>query len=185
LSIVARFLAAAIVVAGEEPGIVETQDAAARAAGGTAEQDRTRTARARSAHWAPQLRAQGGARDDERLRSGEYRAAPIREQDAAAGRTWSLMVTWDLSQIVYAREESQLALAHAHLARMRREAAERAAALWIERQQARALWASLRTRDTCFALLRLTAQLDALTDGLFRESASREESACASEGGSK
>jgi hypothetical protein len=165
-----------------EPGLLAAQEAAARAAGGSAAEDAARLSRARSAHWAPQLRAQGGEREDDRLRAGEYRAAPVREQDAAAGRNWSLTLSWDFAQLIFAREETQLAAAQARLARTRRDAAEKAAALWIERKQARALWVRTRTQEACFALLRLTAELDALTCGLFHDAAVREESACEGEG---
>jgi hypothetical protein len=67
------------------------------------------------------------------------------------------------------------------LARVRRDAADRAAQLWIERRQAQALWIATRTRESCFALLRATAALIALTGGLFRDAAWREEAACAGE----
>ena len=71
---------------------------------------------------------------------------------------------------------------HLQLARVRRDAADRAAQLWIERRQAQALWIVARTRESCFALLRATAALVALTGGLFRDAAAREEAACAGEG---
>ena len=98
------------------------------------------------------------------------------------GHAWMLTLTWDLSQVIFAREETQLALAHLQLARVRRDAADRAAQLWIERRQAQALWIVARTRESCFALLRATAALVALTGGLFRDAAAREEAACAGEG---
>jgi hypothetical protein len=165
-----------------EPGLLETQEAAARTAAGSAAQDASRLARARAAHWAPQVRGQATARDDDKTRSGEYRLAPVREQSVAAGHAWVLSLTWDLSQLVFAREETQLALAHVQLARARRDAADRAAQLWIERRQAQALWLAIRTRESCFALLRATAALVALTGGLFRDAAAREEAACGVEG---
>jgi hypothetical protein len=169
--------------AGEaEPGLLETQDAAANLAAGTAAQDTSRLARARAAHWAPQLRAQATVRDDEKTRSGEYRLAPLREQDVFIGRAWVLALTWDLAQVIFAREESQLALAHVQLARVRREAAERAAQLWIDRRQAQALWLASRTRQSCLALLRTTAALVVLTGALYRDAAEREEAACTGEG---
>jgi hypothetical protein len=93
-----------------------------------------------------------------------------------------LTLTWDLSQVIFAREETQLALAHIQLARVRRDAADRAAQLWIERRQAQALWIAARTRESCLALLRATAGLVALTGGLFRDAAAREEAACVGEG---
>lgn len=164
--------------AGEtEPGLLETQEAAAKLAGGAAALDAARLSRARAAHWAPQLRGQASARDDQKTREGEFRLAPLREQDFASGRAWALVLTWDLSQVIFAREETQLALAHVHLSRARREAAERAAQLWIDRQKARVLWLAAGTRESCFALLRATAALVALS-GLFREAAAREEAAC-------
>ena len=83
--------------------------------------------------------------------------------------------------MIFAREEGQLALAHAHLARLRREVESRAAQLWIERRQAKALWLASRQPAACLALLQLSAQLDALTAGLFRDAVSREEAACNSE----
>jgi len=160
-----------------EPGLLETQEAAAKLAGGAAALDAARLSRARAAHWAPQLRGQASARDDQKTREGEFRLAPLREQDFAAGHAWVVVLTWDLSQVIFAREETQLALAHVQLSRARREAAERAAQLWIDRQKARVLWLAAGTRESCFALLRGTAALVALT-GLFREAAAREEAAC-------
>ncbi len=167
-----------------EPGLAETQAAAARAAGGTAEDDASRTARARLAHWAPQLRGQGQVRDDQKSRNGEFRLAPLHEQDVGLGHVWSVVLAWDFSQVVYAREESQIALAGAHLARLRREAAEKAAQLWLARRVARARWLSAapaERSEACFTLLQRTAELDALTAGLFREAVSREEAACTGE----
>jgi hypothetical protein len=67
------------------------------------------------------------------------------------------------------------------LARVRRDVAMQAGELWIERRQARALWLLSQQREACFALLRLTAELDTLTAGLFREALAREEAACAPE----
>jgi hypothetical protein len=128
------------------------------------------------------LRAQATARDDEKTRNGEYRLAPLREQNVAVGHVWVLALTWDLSQVVFAREETQLALAQVQLARVRREAAERAAQVWIERRQAHALWLVARTRESCLGLLRTTAALVALTGTLFRDTLAREEAACAGEG---
>ena len=171
----------AAVAAEREPGLVETQEAAAKAAGGSAALDAARLQRARAAHWAPQVRAQALLREDERSRLGEFRLTPLREDDAAVSRTWSVTVTWDLSEVIFAREETRLALAQERLARARREAADKAAQLFIERRRAQAVWASARTVESCFALLRVTAALVALTGGLFREAAASEESACGAE----
>jgi hypothetical protein len=163
-----------------EPGLLQTQEAAAKLAGGAAAWDDARLSRARLSHWAPQLKAQASMRGDEKTRAGEFRLAPLLEQDVATARAWFVTLSWDFSQLIFAREETQLALAHVHLARARREAAERAAQLWIDRQKARAAWLASGTRDSCLSLLRVTAALVALT-GLFRDAAAREEAACAGE----
>ena len=167
------------------PGLLQTQEAAARVAGGPASDDVSRTLRVRNAHWLPQLRGQLSGKEDARSRLGEFRLAPLRENDLASGRGWMVMATWDLSQVLYAREESQLALAHAQLARARKEAEVQAARLWIERRQARGLWNASRRPEACLALLRLTAELDAVTGGLFREALAAEEQACAVTEGEK
>ena len=169
----------------EEPGLLEVQEAAARAAGGSAAEDASRARRARLAHWAPVVRGQAQVRDDEKSRNGEFRLAPLHEQDLGVGHAWAVILSWDLPQVIYARDESQLALAHAHLARVRREAAEKAAQVFLERRRARAHWLSLPKGEAraaaCSAGLQLTAQLDALTAGLFHDAVATDEAACATE----
>lgn len=164
-----------------EPGLVQTQEAAARVAAGPTADDLSRSARARNAHWAPQLRGQLDGKDDSRSRDGEFRNAPLHENDLGAARGWAVVLSWDFSQVIFAREEGQLALAHAHLARLRRESASQAAALWLERKRAQAAWLSGPSAETCLRLLQLTADLDALTGGLFRDALTQQESACAPE----
>jgi hypothetical protein len=117
-------------------------------------------------------------RDDLRNRVGELRGYPVLQEDAGGANTWSITLTWDFAQLLYAREESQLALAHVHLARVRREAAERAASLWVERRQRRASLAALggaARKEAALELLRVTAELDAVTGGLYRDLVAREE----------
>jgi hypothetical protein len=171
-----RFLVAfwmiATAASASEPTLLEVQAAAARHAAGDQADDADRTSRLRASHLAPTVRGEVLGRTDERTRSGEYRLAPLREDDASEGRTWGIVVTWDLAQLVYSREEGQLALAHQHLARVRREASIEAAKLWIERRQKCAALAKLGgplRREAFLDLLRITAELDALTGGLYRE----------------
>ena len=131
------------------------------------------------------LRAQFLRRDDLRTRLGELRGYPLWQDDAGAANTWSVTLTWDFAQLVYGREESQLALAHVHLARVRREAADRAAALWVERRQKRASMQALSGaawREAALELLRATAELDAVTGGLYRDLVGREEAELTGEG---
>jgi hypothetical protein len=173
-------------VAAGEPGLPEAQAAAQRTAGGTPADDAARTGRLRRSHWAPILRGQILRRDDLRDRTGELRGYPLQQQDWGIANTWSVTLTWDFAQLVYSREESQLALAHVHLARVRREAADRAAALWVERRQRRASMLALSgaaRREAALELLRVTAELDAVTGGLYRDLLAREEAELAGEGG--
>jgi hypothetical protein len=174
------------IIAAAEPGLLDTQEAAARLAGGLAADDASRESRVRAAHWAPQLRGQGGGKVTDEMRTGQRYNAPLTEEDIGTGTNWSVLLSWDFSQLVFAREETQLALAHARLARIRGEAREKATALWIDRKRALALRtgmpAGAERAAACFALLRLTAQLDSATGGLFREALAREESACTREG---
>ncbi|MFL5279402.1 MAG: hypothetical protein ACJ79T_23240 [Myxococcales bacterium] len=155
-----------------EPTLVEVQAAAARHAAGDRVEDSDRASRLRASHFAPTLRGELIGKADDRTRRGEYRLSPLREDDASEARTWGVVVTWDLAQLVYSREEGQLALAHQHLARIRREVAIQAAKLWIERRRKGAalekLTGPLRL-EAFLDLLRITAELDALTGGLYRD----------------
>jgi hypothetical protein len=171
------------------PSLQQAQEAAARAAAGDPADDASRALRARRAHWAPVVRGQVGGKDDQRSRRGEIRLSPLREDDTGAARTWAVTVQWDLAQVIYAREESQLALAQAHLSRLRREAAERAAELWIERRRkalaVAAAPAGPGRSALLLELLQATAALDAITGGLFRELLAEEEAQCAAQGESR
>src|SRR2546428_7867032 len=93
--------------AGEaEPGLLETQEAAAKLAGGAPSLDAARLARARAAHWKPQLRGQASLREDQKTREREFRLAPLREPDFAAGHACLLLLTGDLPQVIIAREKT-------------------------------------------------------------------------------
>jgi hypothetical protein len=177
-------LLCAAMLGAAEPTLLEVQAAAARTAAGVAADDAKRTDRLRASHWAPGLRAELLRKEDVRSRVGEVRGYPLRQDDAGAAHTWSVTLTWDFAQLVYSREESQLALSHVHLARVRREAAEKAASAWVERRQKRASLRDLSgpaRRETALDALRLSAELDALTGGLYREIIAREQAELESE----
>ena len=179
-------IAAAIAVV--EPGLLEVQEAAARLAAGLASEDASRESRSRAAHWAPQLRGQGGAKTSDEYRTGVRYNAPLVEEDVGTGTNWSVLLSWDFAQVVFAREETQIALAHAHLEQIRREARIKAAELWIDRKRELLLWAALpagpQRAAVCLTALRLTAQLESVS-GLYREALAREEATCAREGEKK
>jgi len=171
------FAAALIAV---EPTLIEVQAAAARTAGGSVADDARRTARLRASHWAPVLRGELLRKEDARSRVGELRGYPLRQDDATVAHTWAVTLTWDFAQLVYAREETQLALAHVHLARVRREAAAKTASLWVERRQTREslrLLSGAARREAALDALRLAAELDALTGGLYRDIVATEQAA--------
>lgn len=162
-----------------EPGLDETQAAAARTAAGLAADDESRVARARRAHWAPVLRGQLAGKDSVKSRRGQVRLAPLVEDDTSDEKDWGVALQWDFAQIIYARDETQVALANAHLARLRRDASEAAAKLWIERRKRSAAWSVAPpgpARDAlALLLLETTASLDALTGGLFHDVLLREQ----------
>jgi uncharacterized protein YjiS (DUF1127 family) len=181
---IVAFWMVASAVRAAEPTLVEVQAAAARQAAGDVADDASRTSRLRASRLAPVVRGELIGKTDDRTRRGEYRLAPLREDDASEVHTWGIVLTWDLAQLVYSREEGQLALAHQHLARVRREAAFQAAKLWIERRQKCAALQRLSgpvRREAEFDLLRTTADLDALTGGLYREAIAEAEERLAEE----
>lgn len=167
---------AAPAAAVDEPSIAEAQAAAARLAAGTPADDDSRLSRARAAHWAPLLRAQAGGTTTDRTRAGEQSNAPLHWDELGGATTWLVSATWDLSQLVYDRDENQLALSRTHLARRRQEVSAEAAQLYAERLQA-----LRRLREAhgagrlgaALELLRATATLDALTGGLFAAALAR------------
>lgn len=185
----ARALAAALLALGAaaraeeapaaaEPTLGQAVEAAARRAAGSGADDELRAGRARRSRWLPVLRAQLGGRDDERLRAGEWRGAPISEEDALRSRSWLVSASWDLPQLLYGREEVAIAASSAHLARARQQAAAQAARLYAERLRAlrTALAAPEGPADRlerALAVLTATAELDALTGGLFAAALAR------------
>ena len=175
-------LAVLLAAAAAEPGLEETQQAAPLKAAGDPAGDASRTLRARRAHWAPVLRGQLGFKQDDRARRGVIRNAPLVEDDTGDGRALGVVLQWDFAQLIYSRDESQLALAHAHLARLRTDAATQAGKLWTQRRLKRLSVSSSPPGPQRLAasleLLDLTAQLNALTGGLFHDALAREEGEC-------
>jgi hypothetical protein len=156
-----------------EPALAQVEEAAVRRMAGPISDEASRVSRARAAHWAPVIRGQYGIRADDRTRRGQIRLAPLLEDDVGQSRAWAIVAAWDLTQVIYARDEAQLALAHVHLARVRQEAADDAVRLYEERWRLRSALrfapdgASRPRVDMLLALLRTTAELDALTGGLY------------------
>ncbi len=179
--VVAAAARAAADSSSREPTLIEAQDAAARVAAGTSDEDASRLARARASHWAPVVRGQIGGRDDSRFRDGTYRDAPIRWQDTGDAFTWGVSLTWDLPQAIFARDETQLVHSQIHASRARLQAATETARLFLERREKKRALASLPGTEVAtrarlaLEILRATAELDARTGGLFREALEREQ----------
>jgi len=174
---------AAIVVAeANEPTLQEAQSAAARLAAGSASEDASRVSRARGAHWAPVVRGQLGGNASDHTRDGTMYDEPLHWTDVGGATTWGVTLTWDLPSAIYARDENQLALSQVHLARMRREVSARAGQLYGARQRQ---LLTLRSQtnasasaqlESALALLETTAELDAITGGLFAPALARAQS---------
>lgn len=168
---------AALAPGAAEPSLIEVQAAAIKNAGGPKETDASRVARARAAHWAPVVRGLFGVRDNEGTRDGELRGAPLHYTDRGQALSWGVTATWDLPQVIFARDETQLIHAHLHLEKARQAASKEAIRLYLDRQgrkRALAGSSSAEARRLLQEVVRLTADLDSLTGGLFLEALSRE-----------
>jgi hypothetical protein len=146
------------------------QAAAAARAAGEAAGDESRLSRARVSHWAPVLRAQVGGTSGQKDRVGQQSGTPLHWDELDGAGTWLVAAIWDLSQLVYDRDENQLALSSVHLARRRQEAAEEAGRLFVERALTLRVLREAPPEGRAAAaleLLRCTGALDALTGGLF------------------
>ena len=163
-----------------EPSVGEVQQAAARLAGGEAGEDASRTSRARAAHWAPVLHALVGRKDDAHVRDGQFRDAPVHLNDSGNSISWGISATWDLPQTIYSRDEAQLSHARLHLAKARLQAATEAARLFLDRREKLRALSGLPAGQVAararllLEILRLTADLDARTGGLFHDALENE-----------
>lgn len=156
-----------------EPGIAEVQDAAARAA------DREGPAldgfpvRSRLAALLPRLTVEYRREERSYRVVGLQGAAEVDYERYNPGTALVLRATWDLGTLVAARGEIDAASAARVRARRRDEAVRRATSAFFERR--RAILAllleppstALARAEAELAVDRLTAELDALTGGLF------------------
>lgn len=162
-----------------EPSLREAQAAAARLAGGTAEEEQSRLVRASRSHWLPALRAQLHGRDDQRFRQGEQRGYPLVDDGSLTSLGWIIGAVWDLPQLVYAREEVSLATAASQLARARQQALSQTRELYAARLLALQRALSSRPEERLahwLEVLTVTAGLDGLTGGLFGAALERAQS---------
>jgi hypothetical protein len=166
-------LRALAVVAAGDPPVAEVQAAAARQAEGEGPVIEGFPGRSRLAALLPRLSVE--YRRDER----SYRVVGLQgsgEVDylrLAPGNAFQVRATWDLGALVAAKGELAAASAAASRAARREGAARRATALFFERRRAMLALllappaGALARAEAELAVDRLTAELDALTGGLF------------------
>lgn len=156
-----------------EPGILEVQQAAAREAERDAPDVEAFPRRSRLAALLPRLTAE--YRKEER----SYRVVGLQGNTEVdyerfnPGTAFVLRATWDLGSLVAASGEVQAASAVASRAERRERAVKRATAAFFERRRAMLALlleppaTALARAEAELSVDRLTAELDALTGGLF------------------
>lgn len=153
-----------------EPPIAEVQEAAARRAGGT---DDPELSRGRLAALLPRISIE--VRRDQRSDrvAGLQGAGEVDYVRFAPGNAISVQATWELSRLVEPHPISEATRASSDRLRRRDEAVKRATELYFERRKLRLALLldpprEVRSRaEAEISLDRLTAELDALTGGLF------------------
>jgi hypothetical protein len=172
------YRALAAVSAGE-PGIAEVQEAAARHAERGAPDIEDFAGRSRLSALLPRLTAE--YRREER----SYRVVGLQGSSEVdylrfnPGTAFIVSATWDLGTLVAARGEIAGAYASSSRAQRREAAVRRATALYFDRRRAMLALVleppstALARAEAELAVDRLTAELDAWTDGLFGREARR------------
>lgn len=160
-----------------DPDVVEVRAAAERAADGVASTAKGLGRRARLAALLPRLTAEW-RHDEEAYRVvGLQASGEVDYQRLSPGTSFAVRATWELGTLVAAREELAAASVAAARAQRREDAVARALALFHERRRARLALllappaAPLARAEAELALARMTAELDALTGGLFSRGA--------------
>lgn len=156
-----------------DPPIEEVQAAAARRAAATAEEAESWRRRARLAPWLPRLIA-SAKRDDRTQRVvGLTATSEVDYLRLSPGQEVGVRLEWSLDRLVFAEAELRGTEAAAQAARRRLDAAERATKLYFRRRELLVgLWlsppADAQQRALSeIALEQVTAELDAVTGGLF------------------
>lgn len=152
-----------------EPAVSELQAAAEAAALVHLDDLRGWRSRARAAAWLPELTA------DYRRNVGEIDTLGIRSDLGIDSHNledvtrYGVRASWQLSQLVFSREEVAAAQAAIEVQRGRQELLAHVTQLYFERRRLQAKLASVADREEgsglALNLAEVTAQLDVLTDG--------------------
>ncbi|HEU4385041.1 MAG TPA: hypothetical protein VFR85_16275 [Anaeromyxobacteraceae bacterium] len=168
--------AAALAWAGE-PSVESVQRAAAAQLEGEREHLDSLSRRARQSAWLPRLGAE--VEHDERTTRvvGFTGAAESDYLRTSPGWRAGLRVSWELDRLVFSRDELAVAEAASRLARQRQERVERATRLLFQRVGLKAELVlepptdALQRAQRELELVRIAAELDALTGGLLARGA--------------
>lgn len=169
-----RALRAAALAWAGEPSVQAVQRAAAAQLDAEWERLDSLRGRARQAAWLPRLRAEAD-HDERSTHSTGYRGST--EFDTlrlTPGTRVGLSASWELDRLVFSRDELAVAEAASRLARQREDRVERATRLFFQRLHLKAGLSLAPPEGTLervrgeLELSRTTAELDAITGGLFR-----------------
>lgn len=151
------------------PSIAEVQQAAEQAALVHLQDAATWRGRARAAAWLPEVTANYQRNVGQIDTLGVQSDIGVDSQHLEDVSRYGVRATWQLSQLVFAREEINAAQAALDLQRSRQELLAHVTELYFDRL--RAIARAARSDDLTAPLkaAELTAQLDALTAGFFSE----------------
>jgi hypothetical protein len=173
LDAAAAALRALALASAGDPRVEDVRAAAAREADRAAPIASGWGRRVRLAALLPRLTAEW-RHDEEAYRVvGLQASGEVDYQHLSPGTTFAVRATWELGALVASRDELAAASAAAARAQRREEAVARASALFHERRRARVALllappaAPLARAEAELAVARMTAELDALTGGLF------------------
>lgn len=157
-----------------EPGVEEVQRAAAAGVPADPEELESWRRRAGRAAWLPRLSAEVRREDRTYRIYGLTGSGEVDYLRAAPGTVAAVRAVWDLGALIFSPDEVRAAEAAARLLRHRGDLVTRATRLYFERQRLRAALVLSPPEDVAeradreLALEEMTAELDALTAGLFR-----------------
>jgi hypothetical protein len=161
-------------VAAGEPGVAEVQEAAARRAEEGTVDPASIPSRGRLAALLPRVTAEVRHDEQSARTAGLQSSGEVDYVRFAPGTAIQVRVAWDLGGLVAPRGELAALAAAAQRVRRRDEAVRRATALYFERRRLRLALlldpppAALARAEAEIEIDRLTADLDALTGGIYR-----------------
>ncbi len=138
-----------------------------------AERLRTWVARPRSAHWLPRITLEASRTERDTRVVGVTGTIESDYLRLSPSTQFGVRATWDLDQLVFARDEPAAAWTASRLVDRREERVRRATKLYFQRRRLLAQLALEPPRDLAARLERegqveeVTAELDELTGGLF------------------